>query len=327
MTDFRTPPYSSAVNPGGTQLSQMSAVEPPVQTGKIPLPRLADFSYGDRSVRISPELIVSLTRLGELLGIAGVGIVIFAAYVGLAELSLTVLYVVSAFFVASVAVLTFEIMQLYQISVFKTLFHQLSRMAAAWTLVFAMVLAVMFFAKIGDQYSRVWLGLWYLAGLGALLGGRVYLSYLIRWWARRGQLVRRAVVIGGGREGAELIEALEASNSTDIRIAGVFDDRDDDRSPAVVSGYPKLGTVAELVEFARKTRVDILLVTGFAGELSCSPWFWLLCSSPRSATSIRASGSVFGISPGSGHYWAGAFISLISFAGGRGAGNWCAVRW
>ena len=68
-------------------------------------------------------------------------------------------------------------------------------------------------------------------------------------------------MIGGGREGAELIEALEASNSTDIRIAGVFDDRDDDRSPAVVSGYPKLGTVAELVEFARKTRVDILLVT------------------------------------------------------------------
>ncbi len=228
---------------------------------RVPVPRLADFSYGDRSARISPHLIVALTRLGEFIGIAAIGFAIFAVYVGLEELAVTVLYLVSTLSVAGLAVLTFEVMQLYQIPVFKTLLHQLSRVAAAWTLVFAMVMAVMFFAKIGDQYSRLWLGVWYLAGLAALLGGRIYLAYLTRWWARRGQLVRRAVIIGGGKEGEKLISALEASPNTDIRIAGVFDDRGDDRSPPVVAGYPKLGTVAELVEFARKTRIDLLLVT------------------------------------------------------------------
>ncbi len=48
---------------------------------------------------------------------------------------------------------------------------------------------------------------------------------------------------------------------TDIRICGVFDDRGDERVSSVVAGYPKLGNVNALVEFARQTRIDLLIVT------------------------------------------------------------------
>ncbi len=44
-------------------------------------------------------------------------------------------------------------------------------------------------------------------------------------------------------------------------FAAYFDDRTDDRSPPVVVGYPKLGTISELVEFGRMARVDMLIVT------------------------------------------------------------------
>ncbi|UHD19005.1 exopolysaccharide biosynthesis polyprenyl glycosylphosphotransferase [Thiocapsa bogorovii] len=44
-------------------------------------------------------------------------------------------------------------------------------------------------------------------------------------------------------------------------MCGIFDDRRSDRSPAIVAGYPKLGSVADLVEFARIARVDMLIVT------------------------------------------------------------------
>ena len=44
-----------------------------------------------------------------------------------------------------------------------------------------------------------------------------------------------------------------------MRLLGVFDDRGDDRSPTVCGGLPKLGTVDDLVEFARRTRVDLVL--------------------------------------------------------------------
>ncbi|MFV2093394.1 MAG: exopolysaccharide biosynthesis polyprenyl glycosylphosphotransferase, partial [Hyphomicrobiales bacterium] len=46
-----------------------------------------------------------------------------------------------------------------------------------------------------------------------------------------------------------------------IRICGIFDDRGDDRSPAEVSGFAKLGTVAELASFARSANIDLLIVS------------------------------------------------------------------
>jgi Undecaprenyl-phosphate glucose phosphotransferase len=46
-----------------------------------------------------------------------------------------------------------------------------------------------------------------------------------------------------------------------VRICGVFDDRTGDRSPAVIAGVPKLGTVEDLVLFTRLTRVDLVLVS------------------------------------------------------------------
>src|SRR5690606_1730298 len=63
-------------------------------------------------------------------------------------------------------------------------------------------------------------------------------------------------------EAAErLIEALVAQRDTGVRICGFFDDRNDERSPNVLAGYPKLGTVDDLVTFARRTRVDLIIFT------------------------------------------------------------------
>ena len=74
-------------------------------------------------------------------------------------------------------------------------------------------------------------------------------------------LERRAVIVGGGQPAEELIRALEGQPDNDIRICGIFDDRKDDRSPKTVAGYPKLGTIAELVDFGRIARVDLLIVS------------------------------------------------------------------
>ena len=44
-----------------------------------------------------------------------------------------------------------------------------------------------------------------------------------------------------------------------MRLVGVFDDRGDERAPNACAGLPKLGTVDDLVEFARRTRVDLVI--------------------------------------------------------------------
>jgi Undecaprenyl-phosphate glucose phosphotransferase len=71
---------------------------------------------------------------------------------------------------------------------------------------------------------------------------------------------RRALIVGGGKTAEGLIRSIELQADNDIRICGIFDDRDDVRSPPVVAGYPKLGTIDELIEFARIAHIDMLIV-------------------------------------------------------------------
>ena len=72
---------------------------------------------------------------------------------------------------------------------------------------------------------------------------------------------RRAVIVGGGKAAEVLIRSVEKQPYNDIRICGIFDDRGDKRSPPIVAGYPKLGTISELIEFARIARIDMLIVS------------------------------------------------------------------
>lgn len=61
---------------------------------------------------------------------------------------------------------------------------------------------------------------------------------------------RRAVLVGGGQPAKDFIRLLEQQPDNDVRICGIFGDAARSGSPAMVAGYPKLGTIGELVEFA-----------------------------------------------------------------------------
>ena len=117
----------------------------------------------------------------------------------------------------------------------------------------------MFFARLGDLYSRVWLAGFFGIGLLSLYAFRLVLYGKVRRWSREGRLDRRAVLVGGGEPGEALVTALAQQDDSDVRLLGVFDDRGDERAPNFCGGLPKLGTVDDLVEFARRTRVDLVL--------------------------------------------------------------------
>jgi len=137
----------------------------------------------------------------------------------------------------------------------------IARLGTAWSLVFAAATATLFLAKMSDDFSRLWISIWFISGFLGLAVGRFLVATVVRRWNKRGQLDRRAVLVGGGSPAEELIGALRASRDADVAIVGMFDDRNDQRSPASIAEQPKLGNVSELVEFVRKARIDTLIVT------------------------------------------------------------------
>src|SRR6185312_2367153 len=104
-----------------------------------------------------------------------------------------------------------------------------------------------------------WLTVFYFSGLAALVSGRVFLRSLVRGWARQGKLDRRTIIVGADENGEDLVRALQNQEDSDIKVLGVFDDRNDDRAMDTCAGSPKLGKVDDIVELARRTRIDLVL--------------------------------------------------------------------
>jgi len=149
----------------------------------------------------------------------------------------------------------------YRLQAMRTFGRSALRVIAAWTLTFLLLTAALVLSKLADQTSRLWLAIFHASGVFTLLAGRAALSRFVEAQTRAGRFDRRTAIVGGGAAGEALIAALEGQAETGIRIVGVFDDRNDDRSTEFVAGYPKLGNVDDLVAYARSHRLDLIVFT------------------------------------------------------------------
>ncbi len=100
-------------------------------------------------------------------------------------------------------------------------------------------------------------------GTGVLLLGavRAALAAILDWAVESGLTERRAVLVGGGAGAHALIRGLEDRPGNDVRICAIFDDRSDERAPDLVLDVPKIGRFDELVAFARRAEIDMIIIT------------------------------------------------------------------
>src|SRR5690242_9382009 len=207
---------------------------------------------------ISPIVLAGFVRMGEFTLIVVIGIALYLAYLPAME-GLIWRYLAATIAIALLSTLAFQTADIYQVQAFRGYEKQYMRLASAWSVVFLIVISASFFAKAGDMFSRVWLGSYYIVGACALIASRRLVFLVVRKWTREGRLNRRTVIVGGADAGAGVIEELRRQKDTGVDIIGLFDDRNDDRSSAECAGERKLGTVDDLVEFGRRTRVDLVI--------------------------------------------------------------------
>ena len=212
---------------------------------------------------VSVPVLTGTVRLMDLALITATGIG-SAVFAGMQDASLSLaagwphVFVLAFALLFSLAFL--QAADTYQVPIMRRGMSQLGRVAAGWTMVVGVFLLIRSTTGLGTSLSDNFIGVWFVSGLTALMIGRLVVSHRVRHWMKTGRLERRAVIVGGGTAAADLIHELESQPDNDIRICGIFDDRANDRSPPVVAGYPKLGNIAGLVEFARMARIDMLIV-------------------------------------------------------------------
>jgi Undecaprenyl-phosphate glucose phosphotransferase len=250
-SDLRAPLHASS--------AVAAAAAPSPRNLTRPLSPLAEARAAEPASKpLSPIVLAGSVRMAEFAIVVVIGMIVYSVYLP-PEPGQIWRYFGATFVVASLATLAFQVVDIYQVQAFRGLEKQYMRLASAWSVVFLIVIGLSFFAKAGELFSRVWLGTYYLAGLATLIICRNLLFYAVRHWTREGRLTRRTVIVGGGEAGAHVIEELRRQKDSGVEIVGLFDDRGDARTGPDAAGERKLGTVDDLVEFGRRTRVDLVI--------------------------------------------------------------------
>ncbi len=213
---------------------------------------------GARSVYISPEIVQRLLKLADLAFLVGFGLWFFLVLPGHAgdhDLSLPAFLTLTLSFASLLAM---RESGLYRISALAN---------PARTVLIALGLVLLLGAAafglghmlMRDIGWRMYLG-WALAGGIYLALSRLVVAMWVAPRARAGVFRQRIAIVGGGAAAEKAINTLEGSRNLDVEIIGLFDDRKDERSPEHIRKYRKLGNVADLHDYARHNRVDLVIV-------------------------------------------------------------------
>jgi Undecaprenyl-phosphate glucose phosphotransferase len=257
MTDIDVRPSLSAASAAAVVENAFARQRPASKVSAL-TPEALAVAAKPAPLPISPIVLAGFVRMAECALIVVIGLALYAAYLPPAN-GLIWRYVGTTLVIGLLSTLAFQTADIYQVQAFRGYEKQYMRLASAWSVVFLIVMGASFFAKAGDMFSRVWLGTYYLSGLIALILSRRFVFLLVRKWTHEGRLTRRTVIVGGSDAGAGVIEELRKQKDSGIEVIGLFDDRGDDRSSADCAGERKLGTVDDLVEFGRRTRVDLVI--------------------------------------------------------------------
>ena len=220
----------------------------------------AALAVADRKVRsaYSPIVIAGVVRLIDFALISLTGVTLYFGY-WTPAVGGSWRYPILALGTAAAAVAIFQGFDLYQVEHFQARFLRSTRLLLCWCLVFISAVGVSHVARLDDASLRIWFAAFFGIGIVVHISERLALRAVLRKWAKEGRLDRRTIIVGADENGERLIAALRAQDGSNLDILGVFDDRSDGRAQEICGGVPKLGKVDDILEFAQRTRIDLIL--------------------------------------------------------------------
>jgi Undecaprenyl-phosphate glucose phosphotransferase len=149
----------------------------------------------------------------------------------------------------------------YTVNGLSNLVRQSSRLLLGMGAAFAVLIAIIYIFSLDALIPRQFVMSWFGSCLALMAAARFVTALLIKYWSAAGRLIRKAVIVGGGRPAEDLIKQLRRSKLANIKVCGVFDDRAKDRSADPSDRYRVLGTFTEMEEFCRQEEIDLIIVT------------------------------------------------------------------
>ncbi len=130
----------------------------------------------------------------------------------------------------------------------------------AWGTVIGLLLFYFFIFKISHAYSRVVILIWSLSTPFLIFLLHLSARKILRVIRARGKNVRRAVIVGAGELGVNLVKEVEGMPWAGIDVLGFFDDKVDDETVTEVHQKPILGNIGEINDYLEHNDIDYVYI-------------------------------------------------------------------
>ncbi len=137
---------------------------------------------------------------------------------------------------------------------------ELSVVLKSWAAVIGLILFYFFVFKISIAYSRVVILVWSLSTPFLIFLIHVVARKFLRAMRARGKNVRRAVVVGAGELGVNLVKEVESMPWAGIKVLGFFDDKVNEIDENEIYGKPILGNISSINSYLKENAIDYVYI-------------------------------------------------------------------
>jgi Undecaprenyl-phosphate glucose phosphotransferase len=250
---YLAPPIISEARKKATPIAAASDWAPSLTAREQPRQRDAP------STQFSPEILACAIGASDFFLVLVAGAGAFAAHYDVVAEAGARHHLLIAFLAGSLFVSGYERIGGYRLKQLSELKWQLTRIPMIWGILVAVLLLLAFITKTSETFSRGWVLACIGAAMGMQMAGRRLSHIAMQRRPHGSHLARNIVIFGGGGEGQQLVTKLRQSPDKSIVLRGVFDDRKS-RTPRTFNGVDVLGTSDDLLRFARKVRVDVVII-------------------------------------------------------------------
>ncbi len=121
-----------------------------------------------------------------------------------------------------ITVLLFPMFNVYRVWRGSSTLTEIKYLTMAWLLVGLLLSGLAFVTKSGADFSRHWMGLWFVSTWVALVGSRVVLRIVLRWLRSSGFNHRHIVIVGTGEQAVVVADRLQRSTWFGLEISALY---------------------------------------------------------------------------------------------------------
>ncbi|MCW8922209.1 MAG: undecaprenyl-phosphate glucose phosphotransferase [Gammaproteobacteria bacterium] len=151
--------------------------------------------------------------------------------------------------------LIFPLFVVYRVWRGSSTLSEIKHLTMAWLMVGLLLAFAAFFTQSGIDYSRSWIGLWFVSAWFFLVGSRVLLRIALRWLRSNGFNHRHIVIVGTGDQAAVVADRLCRSTWFGLEISALFGSGNQ-QLPPWLKNKKIISDVKELRDYVDEADVD-----------------------------------------------------------------------